>query len=261
MCIQVSNSVAESMAEDGWVVCRVFKKKNYQKALESPKSSSMSMDSNNELLASRNDEVLDQILMYMGRTCKLENEAFNNINISDHNSNSLRFLTAKQTSNINELHDRFMHLPRLESPTLPSLPINNSPFDHQDHSFKACYQSFDDMLTETEPPPTIQGAAGCDNHTTPIDHDPKTRLSDWVAFDRMVASQLNGQEETSKQLSCFSDTNMAFCAPHHDDVQLQDLRSSRLGQLSQVYNTENDIWSFTKSSSPSSSDPLSHLSV
>ncbi|KAM4130808.1 hypothetical protein ACJW30_01G129800 [Castanea mollissima] len=255
----VSNSVGESMAEDGWVVCRVFKKKNYQKALESPKTSSMSMDSNNELLASRNDEVLDQILMYMGRTCKLENESFN---ISD-NSNPLRFLTAKQTSNFSEgLHDRFMHLPRLESPTLPSLPINNSPFDHQDHNFKACYPTFDEMLNETEPSTTNQ-ASGCDTHTTPVDdHDPKTRLSDWVAFDRMVASQLNGQEETTKQLSCFGDPNMGFCPPHHDDVQLSDLRTSRLGQVSPVYNTtENDIWSFTKSSSPSSSDPLSHLSV
>lgn len=253
----VSNSVGESlMPEDGWVVCRVFKKKNFQKALESPKASPISMDSNTQLLSSRNEGVLDQILLYMGRTCKPENESFSNLNISDNNNNNMIFLTAKHSSIGEGLHDRFLHLPRLESPTLPSLPMSSSPFD-QDQSLKACYQSFDEMLTETEPSFTNQ-AGGSD--TTPSD-DPKTRLNDWVAFDRLVASQLNGQEETAKQLSCFSDPNMAFCPPD-DDVQLSDIRSSRLSQISHVYNNGNDIWSFTKSSSPSSSsDPLSHLSV
>ncbi|KAB1200012.1 NAC domain-containing protein 43 [Morella rubra] len=252
----ISNSVAESMPEDGWVVCRVFRKKNFQKALESPKSSSISMDSDSHILASRNDGVLDQILLYMGRNCKPENESFGNLNISD-NSNSMIFLTAKHTNIDEGLHDRFMHLPRLESPTLPSLPISSSSFD-QDHSLKSCYPSFEEMLTETQPSVTNQASG---NDKTPVD-DPKTRLNDWAAFDRLVASQLNGQDETAKQLSCFHDPNMAFCPPHQDDVQFSDIRSSRLSQISHVYNSENDLWSFTKSSSPSStSDPLSHLSV
>jgi hypothetical protein len=269
MCIQVSNTVGDQslMGEDGWVVCRVFKKKNFQKALESPKASPISMDSNTQI---RNDGVLDQILLYMGRSCKPENESFSNLNISDNMSanNNMIFLTAKHTSSSigdhhqGQLLDRFMHLPRLESPTLPSLPISSSPFDQDHHhSLKACYQSFDEMLTETEPSFTNQ-TGGCSD-TAPVDHDPtKTRLNDWVAFDRLVASQLNGQEETAKQLSCFTDPNMAFCPPPDDDVQLSDIRSSRLSQIAHVYNSANDIWSFTKSSSPSSSsDPLSHLSV
>jgi hypothetical protein len=264
------------MGEDGWVVCRVFKKKNFQKALESPKASPISMETNSQM---RNDGVLDQILLYMGRSCKPENESFGNLNISDNSgTNNMIFLTAKHTSSSigdhhhhqgQQLHhDRFMHLPRLDSPsTLPCLPMisnSSSPFDqdhdqdHHNHSLKSCYQSFDEMLTETEPSFTNQ-AGGCSD-TTPADDDPKTRLNDWVAFDRLVASQLNGQEETAKQLSCFTDPNMAFCP---DDVQLStDIRSSRLSQISNVYNNANDIWSFTKSSSPSStSDPLSHLSV
>lgn len=279
ICIQVSNSVGESMiGEDGWVVCRVFKKKNFQKALESPKASPISMETNTQI---RNDGVLDQILLYMGRSCKPENEPFGNLNISDNSgTNNMIFLTAKHTSSSigdhhhqGQLHDRFMHLPRLDSPTLHSLPMSNSsPFDQDHdhdhdhdhhHSLKACYQSFDEMLTETEPSFTNQ-AGGC-SETTPGDDDPKTRLNDWVAFDRLVASQLNGQEETAKQLSCFTDPNMAFCPPPDDDVvQLStDIRSSRLSQISNVYNSANDIWSFTKSSSsPSStSDPLSHLSI
>ncbi|XP_062029773.1 NAC domain-containing protein 43-like [Rosa rugosa] len=247
----VSSSIGESMAEDGWVVCRVFKKKNYQKALESPKAS-FSMDSpNNQMLpGSRNDGVLDQILLYMGRTtCKIEN----------HES----------------LHERFMHLPRLESQTsLPSLPVQ---FDH-DRSFKACYhdQTIDDMLIETDhhqqqqqqqPSPTNQPNDLVDH---PDHDDPKTRIvNDWATLDRLVASQLNGHEdETSKHLSCFGDPNMAFCSspPSNDeDLQLSYpyLRQGRISQnQSEVFNSENDLWSFTKSSpSPSSSDPLCHLSV
>ncbi|KAF5457967.1 hypothetical protein F2P56_022036 [Juglans regia] len=265
----VCNSVGESMAEDGWVVCRVFKKKNFQKALESPKTSSMiSRDSNtHQILASRNDGVLDQIILYMGRNinCKPENESCgNNISISDNSTttSNMMFLTAKH---IDEgLHDRFLHLPRLESPTLHSLPIYQS-FDH-----------LDEMVTDTQPSSFTNHASGGNEDKTQLvdddddDHDQaKTNLSDWVAFDRMVASQLNGTEEaeeTAQQLSCFNDpNNMAFCPPDHDDVQFSDIRLSRQSQISHVYNTsENDIWSFTKSSSSpisSSSDPLSHLSV
>lgn len=250
------------MPEDGWVVCRVFKKKNYQKATDSPKSSSMDLSNNPQMPGSRNDGVLDQILLYMGRTCKLENESLgNNINISSDHT----FLTAKNTTSMAGhdhavLHDRFMHLPRLESPT-------TLPFDDQERStFRSCCyddQSVvhvdDQMLIETEPSTTT--------------NQPKL-LNDWVALDRLVASQLNGQDEDpSKQLSCFGDPNMSFCSPpdDDDDVHISSypyLRSSSSrpnnNQNSQVYgSSENDLWSFTKSaSSPSSSsDPLCHLSV
>ncbi|CAN6585759.1 unnamed protein product [Malus baccata var. baccata] len=247
----ISSSMGESMTEEGWVVCRVFKKKNYQKALESPKASFSIDSSNNQIHGSRNDGVLDQILMYMGRTCKLENH--------------------DEPLNMNNISERFMHLPRLESPTLPNLPA----FD-QDRSFKACYQAIDDMFIETEPPSTNQQSNGCDNNELVDDHeDPKRRVNDWVTLDRLVASQLgqlNGQDQmTPKHLSCFGDPNMAFCSSppppnHHDhDVQLSYpyLRtSSSSHHQSDVYNNENDLWNFTKSSSsPSSTDPLCHLSV
>lgn len=276
----VSNPISvDSVPEDGWVVCRVFKKKNYQKALDSPKSSSnMSVDSNNshhhhhQMQCSRNDGVLDQILLYMGRTCKLENES-----LTTNNNISERFLSSNNHNNNmvghhdhhTVLHERFMHLPRLESPsTIPnSLPINN--FDnhhhHHDRGFKS-YQSMDEMLLETDP------------HQSDNLHEPNP--TNWVALDRLVASQLNGQEpETSKPLSCFGDPNMtatSFCSPdppedEDDVVQLSypyGLRSgtstaalASRGSQAQVYN-ENDLWSFARSSSsPSSSDPLCHLSV
>ncbi|KAG2692019.1 hypothetical protein I3760_08G033600 [Carya illinoinensis] len=51
---------------------------------------------------------------------------------------------------------------------------------------------------------TNQTANCTGNDKTPLDHDhdeSKTRLSDWATFDRLVASQLNGQQEAAKQLA------------------------------------------------------------
>ena len=248
------------MPEDGWVVCRVFRKKNYQKTLESPKSSySTSLDSKTHMLCSGNDGVLDQILLYMGRPCKMENDSLSNMNIP--NSNNLRMLVANNAGISDGLHERFMHLPRLESPTLPSIPVSSPPFD-QERSFKSCYQSIDDMLTETEPSSINQGGGACD-HTGSVqnNNESKNGVNDWVTLDRLVASQLNGQVETSKQLSCFSDPNAVFSLCHDDDIQLSHINFHRSNQNSQVYSDENDLWSLTKSSSPSSSDLLCHLSV
>nr|KJB24133.1 hypothetical protein B456_004G129200 [Gossypium raimondii] len=252
-----SNPIGDSMAEEGWVVCRVFRKKNYQKTLESPKSSSStSLDSKTQMLCSSNDGVLDQFFLYMGRTCKMENDSLNipNANTNNH----LRMLVANNAGGISDgLHESFMHLPRLESQSLPALPINTPHFD-QHRSFKPCFQSIDDMLTEIEP----SAAAGFDN----TNNESKNGVNDWVTLDRLVASQLNGQVETSKQLSCFTDPNAVFGLCHDDDeddddIQLSHINMHRSNQNPQVYSNENDLWSLTKSSSPSSSDPLCHLSV
>ncbi|KAJ0047604.1 hypothetical protein Pint_14805 [Pistacia integerrima] len=259
-----SNSMADSSPEEGWVVCRVFRKKNYQKTLDSPKSSSTSLDSKSQMLSSSNDMVLNQILMYMGGSCKMENESSNTMGISNNSNGNMRLLTgtaANNTSISEVLHERFMHLPRLESPTLPSIPINSSPFD-QDRIFKSCFQSIDDILTETEPSSINQGSMGCDNTSTSVQNNNKTGVSDWTSVDKLVASQLNGQvDSTSKQLSCFSGPNAVFNLCSGDDIQISNLHSYRSNQSSQIYSAENDLWSFTKSSSPSSSDPLCHLSV
>jgi hypothetical protein len=201
------------------VVCRVFRKKNYQKTLESPKSSSCSLDSKaHQILGSGNDGVLDQILLYMGRTCKMENETFSNMNISNNNS-SLRFLSDNSISD--GLHERFMHLPRLDSPPLPSIPLSSPSFD-QDRSFKSCYhQSYDEMLTENEPSSSNQiGNGTFDMISSSVIHGSKSgQLNDWVTLDRLVASQLNGHEaETSKHLSCFTtgpNASFGLSPDHH----------------------------------------------
>ncbi|KAI9173947.1 hypothetical protein LWI28_009214 [Acer negundo] len=270
-----SNPMGESVTEDGWVVCRVFRKKNYQKALDSPKSSpcldskSTSQAAAQIMLSSSNDVVLDQILLYMqGRTpCKMENNNNSSSNtlimntINNNNNNNMRLLMS--TSNDHYQHERLFHLPRLESPTLPSIPMGeSSPFD-QDRIFKSCYdQSIDDILTETD-----------DHHQLSPPAAAKSGINDWVTLDRLVASQLNGHHvDTSKTLSCFTDSNAVYNLCPGDDDDRHHVQQQPSSQISNqgsdhhhhqdVYSNENDIWSFTKSSSsPSLSDPLCHLSV
>ncbi|GAB4835052.1 hypothetical protein Ancab_033320 [Ancistrocladus abbreviatus] len=185
-----SNAGGEnSPAEEGWVVCRVFRKKNYQKALESPpKSSSTPLDLKTHFLNSSNEEVLHQILSYMGNsTCKQEG---------------------------------FTHLPQLDSPTFL-----------QDHTPCACsYQPIGDD-SNTELCTTKQDGGRSNNRSA--------GLSGWVALDRLVASQLNGQAgttESSKQLSCFPEADgddhiMSLCLStddhhNHNDTPFQYLQSA-----------------------------------
>ncbi|KAA0042644.1 NAC domain-containing protein 12 [Cucumis melo var. makuwa] len=245
--INICNSIGESqLAEDGWVVCRVFKKKNYQKSIDSPKTSPTSMDSEVHLLNSNNDGVLDQILQYMGRTCKLEMESFSN-NINNNNNSSSRLILSP--NNNTEDHQQqtidksFMHLPRLDSPTtIPSIISlhqleTSSPFDHN-IIFNHEMLSVSETTTEPSPRPVV-------------------KLDNWVAFDRLVASQLNGHDERS----AIEDDEDEQQQHHHHQQQQQHHHHMQVSNRGLGYGHENDIWGFTKSSSSSSLDPLSHLSV
>lgn len=232
------------------MVCRVFKKKNYQKSIDSPKTTSpTSMDSEVHLLNSNNDGVLDQILQYMGRTCKLEMEySFSNMNNNNSNSSSRLILSPNNNNNEQQQHTidkSFMHLPRLDSPTTaPSIiPLHQletvSPFDDN------MLFNQDIMFSEatTEPPPLPELLHG---------RVPIVKIDNWVAFDRLVASQLNGHEERCIEDDDEGDEQQQQHNHHHH----MQISNKGLG-----YGNENDIWGFTKSSSPSSLDPLSHLSV
>ncbi|GMI98489.1 NAC SECONDARY WALL THICKENING PROMOTING FACTOR1, Arabidopsis NAC domain containing protein 43 [Hibiscus trionum] len=187
----VSNAMGEGTQEEGWVVCRIFKKKNHHKTPDNPISS----DSiRNHMFGSCNEGELEQILEHMPRDC-------------------------------NGYPDSFMKLPSLDSP--------NS------RSSQNCYQP---MMVDN------QVSGGGDPNSVYIND---SRLTNWAALDRLVASQLNGQTETSRQLACFDDTtSLAYSnsgTDHHHDLQLPAVR----------YNSEIDLWSFTRSSS--SSDPLCHV--
>ncbi|KAK9067922.1 hypothetical protein SSX86_012033 [Deinandra increscens subsp. villosa] len=106
--------------EDGWVVCRVFKKKNYHKAVESPQrsSSTPSIDSTPQMKSSKKDDH-DQFLAFInGRSCKQETDSFSNITTHDYH-----------------------HLPQIMN------PINDT--FNQDSSFKE-HNAMTHLLTEVE---------------------------------------------------------------------------------------------------------------
>ncbi|XP_060206693.1 NAC domain-containing protein 43-like [Lycium barbarum] len=256
------NATESSNQEDGWVVCRVFKKKNYHKALETPhqsSSSALSMNSRSSTLVQKpnNDGVLDQILMYMGRSCKqqdMENKHSNNLvnNVNSIHLNDHIVQINNNNSFINNNNsNRFIHLPALEnhhSPTNNMDDVSSLQLIQQD----CC--SFDEMLTETEP--KNSAAAG-----------PGPGPSDWVSLDRLVASQLNGHDRV-EITSNVENNNIYF--PLHHGLQLGHLRTSGgtnddddTFSQSQAHVDDVDVefWSYARSSSSSPSDPLCHLSV
>nr|UBT01659.1 NAC transcription factor 55 [Litchi chinensis] len=222
----VSNVMVEATQEEGWVVCRVFKKKNHHKTLDSPRNSSISGETGTHMFNACNEGALEQILQHMGTTCKEETAGNNN-----HFRFSRPMDTASGIHNGYNYSDTFMKLPSLESP--------NSSNSHN------CYKPMIGDSGLTDP-----------------------GLTNWAALDRLVASQLNGQTETSRQLACFNDPTMAYCNPtDQHDFQLPTLRSSsslssnRSYHGSEDYNSEIDLWNFTRSSSSlSSSNPLCHVS-
>ncbi|CAI0441829.1 unnamed protein product [Linum tenue] len=250
-------------SEEGWVVCRVFRKKNYQKSLESPRSGSSSANNNNNNLhhhashiimtppparcgGDDDNGVLDQILTYMSKQqqqhdCKAENSFANNT--------------------------RFMHLPRLVA-------------DYENQQQHYHQQSFGDVTTENNNNNNNVNnnnnnneASCCTNHGTGFDatgsgHDNKHGrvmmmssqqqvVNDWTALDRLVASQLNGHLHDEVDLLNDGDDD--------DFIDGGDDDGGRIGHHHGVGSGMHvDLWSnFGKSetSPSSSSDPLCHLSV
>ncbi|KAG8663693.1 NAC domain-containing protein 43 [Manihot esculenta] len=239
----VSNVVGEAAQEEGWVVCRIFKKKNHHKSPDRPLSSSpiTSEARTNQMFHSFNEGALDQIFQYMGWSCKEENEA---------NSNTARFLSpTDRTINNGYRHDsnRCMKLPSLESP--------NSSSSQNVYAAMMNEGSISDQVISTDP-----------SSVYPLD----SGLTSWTALDRLVAFQLNGQSENSRHLGCFNDPNMGYCIPieqPHHGLQFPTLRSSfslsssRPYQGShQDYTSEVELWNFNTRSPSSTSDPICHVS-
>ncbi|XP_076947350.1 NAC domain-containing protein 43-like [Bidens hawaiensis] len=239
---ECGSNMCDSTQEDGWVVCRVFKKKNYHKAVESPQRPlAAAIESRTQLQTLNKDGALDQLLMYMNssRSCKQEIESLT----TNHNA---------VPQIMNPISDRFYHLPRLESPTITLSPHHSSASTNFDQglTFKPYVNDF---LTES-------------NQPTNTDHDSRERIDSWADLEGLVANQLNGQVDSTKQLySCFGEPSDDFCFPlEHEEPEPSHLCDStttvRPNQA--VYTSEIDLWSFARSSSSSSSpDALCHLSV
>ncbi|KAF8404696.1 hypothetical protein HHK36_009584 [Tetracentron sinense] len=242
------NSMEEMTTyEDGWVVCRIFKKKNQQKTVDGANSSSITADSKTQMLHSGKNGGLEEILQHMGWTCKQENSRRNSINITTTN-NSTNYMKFHPigTAMGNGLHVRLMQPTNQDSKTPQSLTNNGSLFD-QACEVQSCYGAIDEASV------TNQGSG----NTNSV-YDTEPNHINWTALDRLVASHLNGQAESSKQLACFNNLNMGSCSLPDHVLQLSRLLSNESYHTSQDYTREMDLWSFTHSSS-SSPEPSGHI--
>ncbi|KAK4747981.1 hypothetical protein SAY87_014567 [Trapa incisa] len=266
----LASSIDMNVPEEGWVICRVFKKKNYQKAFDSPRSSSTTaaslLDAKIQFLCSSGSHasVLDQILSYMGRStaaCKVEsifNEASLSLKDSENtNNNSVGDASESSISGTNKYRQqRFMHLPRLENTVVPPTIAGHPP------QFDNCRTLEEIMLIE----PAVAPSSGA---ATPANSEPvvePARLVDWAALDRLVASQLDSH--TAPADPC---RPASFLGGDQDDLPLlqQPARMNRLTDCESMQETlgceGSPFWTsfMAKSSwsSSSSSDPLRHLSL
>ncbi|GKC71679.1 NAC domain-containing protein 43-like protein [Tanacetum coccineum] len=208
--------------EEGWVICRVFKKKNYHKSLESPQRLvSTSVDTKAHLESLDKDRVIEQLLMYMdSRSCKQEIDNFTT------NPDALPQL-------VNPINDLMIHLPRLDSSTMnTSPPVSSATFDDQGSCLKA-FNSVSDLLTDNVEHPRTNGS-------NMVEED---ECNKWVDLDKFVASQLNAYEESDEKF-CFSNS--------HDE---QDF-SRQHEAIDEV-----DLWRLSRSSLSPSMDPLCHFSA
>ncbi|KHN06358.1 NAC domain-containing protein 43 [Glycine soja] len=212
----VSNVMGDAAQEEGWVVCRIFKKKNHLKTLDSPLASGE--DRRSHLFDSCDEGALEQILEQMGRSCKEE---------SSYEGNYRNYGRQRRV-------------------------IHNAPGGDPNNNNN-------NMVHPLE---VGSGGGG---------------LTNWAALDRLVASQLNGQTDASRQLACaFNDPTMYCTSDHHDLHQIPTLRSSStsaahtrpspapafINPTTQDFTSEIDLWNFTRSTSSllASSEPLCHVS-
>jgi hypothetical protein len=267
--------IGDGGQEEGWVVCRIFKKKNHLKTLDSPSGEGRR---SHHLYDTCDEGALEQILQQMGRGCKEENYEAN------YNNNYGRFARPFESTLNNNggyNNERFMKLPNLESPKSTSMENN----ENNNDGYHAIIQV--DMANENE------GSFSDHHHNmvnNPLEASSSSMviacgdggLTNWVALDRLVASQLNGQTEASRQLACFNDPTMGYCT-NDQDLQLPTLKSSSSTSslstqvratttstttttattyISPSHDYAIDLWNFARSTSSllSSSEPLCHVS-
>lgn len=209
-----------SYNEEGWVVCRVFRKKNYQKIDDCPKITLFSSPQDTEeerkttFHNTQTDAVLDHILLYMDRTssniCKPESQTLTTIN-TQHQHDLL-----------------FMQLPRLEeTPPKSENPVSQTLITPN-------------RLDSSPVQEKITGRPICNN---------------WASLDRLVAWQLNNGHHRMVD-TCDR--------PSIDEEEENGDTMMHLWEHDNWNHDDNvDLWSSfnASSSSPSSLDPIVHLSV
>ncbi|KAK4488718.1 hypothetical protein RD792_004497 [Penstemon davidsonii] len=208
------------MQEEGWVVCRVFKKKNHFHISKSRPGSIIATSSVPIINCQEEQEegTLEQMLQYIGNTNNypFRRRSNNNINDIDHN----QYLEEEIHNEDDDKQRRFFKLPSLEeSPPNSStshIQINYQPIHH------------------------ISGGGGGENNnnhkgSTSVfyDDDESSRCRDWASLDRLVASHLNCPVVNVLQ----SD---------QDQIKLPSYNSSSTAAANQIniHDDSCDLWSF-----------------
>ncbi|XP_074321566.1 NAC domain-containing protein 43-like [Silene latifolia] len=225
-------SNGEFTQEEGWVVCRIFKKKNHIKTVDNSSinnTSNMTIDQSHysTILNSPSDDndledndqgALEQIFQALG---------------TPQNKNNI--ITRPTFHNI--IDNKFIKLPSLESPNYTTTQL--SPCYYQPMHLQ------DDVVLDAK--------------------DSETKLgSDWATLDRLVATHLDGQTiDTVASIFTSSSSSSSSVDLHHyhdANIQLPSLRTSSSSgneiyhhapnNTLENYNYNYNLWSFTSSSLP-----------
>jgi hypothetical protein len=241
--IQITAASSDAGQEDGWVVCRVFKKKHHLKESSgsggskhghhhhgggvhghgSPKAAA---HGHGGLQYSSSDDTLDQILQYMSRSsCKQEHEILSPPGTGGGAGRVVaRYLQPIET--VLGGHG-FMKLPPLESPSAATTTT---------------------ALTTTAPmPPHVPG----DDFLHRGGND---GITDWAMMDRLVASHLNGQPDHAPvdQLCSFDGGDASA-----DGLSLYSAAATtRLLGSGASGSDDDDLWSFARSAVTSTTERM-----
>ncbi|CAL5009656.1 unnamed protein product [Urochloa decumbens] len=249
--VTAAASASDAGQEDGWVVCRVFKKKHHHKESSggggkhgSDGGKGAAAPPHGGLHYSSSDDALelDQILQYMGRSCKQEHEQLLSPHAGGGAAAAGRASAARYPPYLRSIDTVlsgpavFMKLPPLESPSAAATPT----------------------LTTPTAADTAGTGAGDDDlvHGSGIGTN---GITDWAMMDRLVASHLNGQQGPDAAAAAADHQQLCFDSGGGADDGLAFYSAARL------LGGEDDLWSFTRtapsSAAATSAERLSHVSL
>ncbi|KAH7519945.1 hypothetical protein FEM48_Zijuj08G0091200 [Ziziphus jujuba var. spinosa] len=213
----IMHDFVKVLQEEGWVVCRAFKKRTtgQTKNMEGWDSSYFYEESSGvssvvdplDYISRQPQNILPQNFL-----CKQEIEADN-----------LSFMQS----------DSFVQLPQLESPSLPLIkrPSNSS--------MSLISENNEDQDEQNRSP---AGGRGCKNNNNNNTNNNEKKVTDWRALDKFVASQLSQDQER------FEGDGESSFGPHRDsDLALLLLQTS--GGTGSVRDEGNKLSGFLNPSS------------